>query len=162
MSTPAKLPRRSFAKPDPEMWRPSWKCFCCEDSGWVAVHLIRHVIPDYSADEDQPVVCRRPGCDAGIDLNRDTLAQENFVDWRFEPSWCAELDKISRTQWRDWRDEQFHRRRMQLITDELAQAKSLRSRKRSGEEAAMAQGQHQVVLAALEVEAESDNGWEEF
>ncbi len=150
MSIPARLPRRSLAKPDPEMWRPSWKCFCCEDSGWVAAHLIRLVIPDYSPNSDQPVVCRRAGCEAGIDLNRDTLAQEDFVDWRFEPTWCAELDKISREEWRNWRDEQFHKRRMQLITDELAQAKSLRSRKRSGEESAIADCRHQAVMAELE------------
>ena len=46
-----------------EIWQPSWKCFCCQDTGIVNPHLVRLVIPDYSYNHDRLPICQAPGCD---------------------------------------------------------------------------------------------------
>ncbi len=38
-----------------QVWRPTWHCFCCEDTGYVRDSLIRLVIPDYDSDKDRSV-----------------------------------------------------------------------------------------------------------
>ena len=88
-------PERSKPEAEKELWHPTWKCFCCQDTGKVQLHLIRLVIPDYDHHQDKSVVCQNPQCQAG-----EMIRGNPNYDQRFTASICAKLDKFSREDWR--------------------------------------------------------------
>lgn len=96
-----KLPREIIRREDqpdykPEIWQPSWQCFCCHDTGEVNQHLARLVIDGYEQGKDKIPRCQNTGCNAGDCL--DSLV--GMIDYRFNAAICQELDVIHREDWR--------------------------------------------------------------
>ena len=85
------LKRPELEEQPKEVWRPTWHCFCCEDTGYVRDVLIKLVIPDYNSDKDRNVACQN--CDR---VSIYTPAIIESLDWRFTPDICARLDRIYR------------------------------------------------------------------
>jgi hypothetical protein len=114
---------------DKEIWQPSWKCFCCQDTGKVQPHLVRLVIPDYDYQRDRLPICQL--CSCGDKLYH--LTEFGVIDTRFETLLCKKLDTLAREEWNQATQEQFeiNKKRVGLITDELAQNHSLRKGKRT-------------------------------
>jgi hypothetical protein len=134
------LPRASVAPPesdDPEVWQPSWRCFCCHDSGWV-----RHpnlVIPDYEYNQDKNIVCQSPKCKASENLLSSPLIIDNpeSFDFRFTPRICQEIDQIVREDFRksaQSRQASIAQQKLIKSSNSLAQKMNLRSRDRTNEE----------------------------
>ncbi len=123
---------------DKEIWKPEWRCFCCQDFGTVSPILVRLVIPDYDHHRDKIVACQHPNCEAGTRLQCDF----NY-DQRFTARICIELDEIAREDWRNTIIAQQKR-----FVD-LNCVKNLRSRPRTSESEMMAYQNHQAVLAEV-------------
>ena len=124
------LLRPELEKQPPEVWRPTWHCFCCEDTGYVRDVLIKYVIRDYDADKDRNVACQN--CNRVSDYAPLIL---NSLDWRFTPDLCDRLDRICRDDWARTVEQQSElRQRAFGLVDELAQRKSIRLRRRTSAE----------------------------
>jgi hypothetical protein len=140
-----KLPRQFIRQEDnsdyePEIWQPSWHCFCCHDTGEVNPHLARLVIDGYEQGKDKIPRCQNPGCSAGNHL--DSL--NGMIDYRFSAAICQELDAIHREDWR-----QTTQIKASLITQKIsdvAKSRSLRKRDRTPEEERVAGQNHQENL----------------
>lgn len=95
-----QLPRKAVhpqvEKQDKEIWRPSWKCFCCQDTGIVHLNLAKLVIPDYNWMRDCLPVCQSPKCDLG---SRWLHLGNNNLDMRFTSVICQQLDMHEREVW---------------------------------------------------------------
>lgn len=129
-----------------EVWRPTWHCFCCQDTGYVGNSLIRLVIPDYDANKDRSVACRN--CDK-VTVYAELV--QNSLDWRFTPSLCAELDRIYRDDWARTVEQQSELRERALeLIDDLAERKSIRLRRRSLEEEMEVKRKHQEIINYIE------------
>ncbi|WP_199317783.1 hypothetical protein [Richelia sinica] len=76
---------------------PRWRCFCCADSGFIQLNLIRLIIPDYNPHQDKNVICQNHGCNE-FDNKWGNIPLENF-DTRFVPEICQKLDFINRENW---------------------------------------------------------------
>lgn len=121
------LKRPELEKQPKEVWRPTWHCFCCEDTGYVRDVLIKLVIPDYNSDKDRNVACRN--CDRVLIYAQAIIES---LDWRFTPDICARLDRIYRDNWMQTIEKQSQLRRQALgLVDELSERKSIRLRRRS-------------------------------
>jgi hypothetical protein len=114
---------------DKEIWQPSWKCFCCQDTGKVQPHLVRLVMPNYDYNRDRIPICQL--CNAGDKLYH--LTEFGVIDPRFETLLCKKLDALAREEWKQATQGQFQitKKRVGLITDELAATHSLTKRKRT-------------------------------
>ena len=124
------LKRPELEKQPKEVWRPTWHCFCCEDTGYVRDVLIKLVIPDYNSDKDRNVACRN--CDRVLIYAQAIIES---LDWRFTPDICAQLDRIYRDNWMQTVEKQSQLRRQALgLVDELSERKSIRLRRRSPQE----------------------------
>lgn len=136
--------RPELEKPEVEneVWHPAWKCFCCQDTGKVQLHLIRLVIPDYDHHRDKSVVCQNPRCSAG-EMMRDN---PNY-DQRFTASICAKLDQFSREDWQQSILNRFSETHLEIQKriKEFVTAKSLRQRDRIPTEEMLAQQRHQAA-----------------
>ncbi len=137
--------RPELEKPeaDEELWQPAWRCFCCQDTGKVQLHLIRLVIPDYDHHRDKSVVCQNPHCSLG-----DVYKGDPNYDQRFTASICSKLDKFYREDWRQTTSHRFSQ--IQKGIQETAIAKNLRKRARTSDEEMAAQQKHAAVLADLQ------------
>jgi len=141
-----KLPRQFVRREDkpgyqPEIWQPSWRCFCCHDTGTVNQHLAKLVIEEYNPNKDKIPRCQNPGCKAGENL--DFLSSQ-VVDYRFTAAICQHLDSIHREDWRQ--STQTKAALIQEKIAQLAQQKSLRKRDRTPTEEMEAQQKHAAVL----------------
>jgi hypothetical protein len=141
-----KLPRQFVRREDkpgyqPEIWQPSWRCFCCHDTGTVNQHLAKLVIEEYNPNKDKIPRCQNPGCTAGENL--DFLSSQ-VVDYRFTAAICQHLDSIHREDWRQ--STQTKAALIQEKIAQLAQQKSLRKRDRTPTEEMEAQQKHAAVL----------------
>ncbi len=136
------LLRPELEEQQKEVWRPTWRCFCCQDTGFVQDSLIRLVIPDYNSDKDRSVACRN--CERVYiyaELVRDSL------DWRFTPDTCEKLDRIYRDDWARTLAYQNQLRKQALgLVDELAERKSIRLRRRSPEEEMEVRRKHEEAI----------------
>ena len=60
---------RAYLRPETEpgyereAWRPTWKCFCCQDSGLIKEHLVKTVIDGYNPNTDKLVRCNATDCE---------------------------------------------------------------------------------------------------
>jgi len=152
-----QLPRKFIRKEDepdyqPEIWQPSWNCFCCHDTGKVNSHLAKLVIEGYDPNKDKIPRCQNPGCHAGDNL--DSLGS-NVVDYRFTAAICQQLDSIHREDWRQ--TTQTKAALIQKKIAELAQKKSMRKRDRTPAEEMEAQQRHAAVLDGWGLEAQNDS-----
>ncbi len=105
-------------------WKPTWKCFCCHDTGLVQELLIKKVIPRYVSGRHKPVECNATNCD--IQLGRDLYKTET-LDRRFSAELCDRLDSDERQMWQEWSNEQ-HQKRLRLIDSNITRNLRLRSR----------------------------------
>jgi hypothetical protein len=94
--------RNPVVSQDSEIWRPSWHCYCCRDTGLVQDYLVKRVIPNYNAFEDKPVVCQRCGA-----YHRGNPVRDLNHDWRFKRDLCDRLDQISRHDWQTTTQQHF-------------------------------------------------------
>jgi hypothetical protein len=76
---------------------PTWKCFCCHDSGKIQKHLVKQVIPNYNSDIHLWVACQNTSCNKFRE-NWCGADPKNF-DMRFSPLTCQKLDLIERENW---------------------------------------------------------------
>ena len=101
----APVPLRIEEDPnyEPEIWQPSWNCFCCQDTGMVSQHIAQMYIEGYEQGKHKFPVCQNPGCQAGEEFSStDSPAFQNSLDWRLEPRMCQEADLAQRKEWREW------------------------------------------------------------
>ena len=125
-----------------EIWRPTWHCFCCEDTGYVRDVLIKLVIPDYNSDKDRKVACRN--CQR-VSIYAQAIIDS--LDWRFTPSICARLDLIYRDDWMQTVEKQSQLRRQALgLVDELSERKSIRLGRRTPTEEMEVRRKHSEII----------------
>lgn len=115
---------------DPEIWQPSWHCFCCHDSGIVLEYLVKMVIPDYNDFLDKFPRCNRPGCNSGSHLTSDALIDS--TDDRLSAAICKKLDEFERQQERQAMSDYAHNLRQRAA--QLTKNMSIRSSDRTLEE----------------------------
>lgn len=136
------LLRPELEEQDREVWRPTWHCFCCEDTGYVRDVLIKLVIPDYNSDKDRNVACRN--CDR-VFLYAQAIIDS--LDWRFTPDICARLDSIYRDNWMQTVEKQSQLKRQALgLVDELSEKKSIRLRRRTPAEEMEVRRKHSKII----------------
>jgi hypothetical protein len=126
-----------------EIWQPSWKCFCCHDSGIVVSHLARIAIEGFDFNRDKLPRCQNQGCEEGSHWDGDSVT--HCVDYRLTPAICQELDSIERSNWR--RTTEFKQKQILEHVAQLSQKKSLRHRERTPEEEMSARQKHAAVVA---------------
>ncbi|MBH8564447.1 hypothetical protein I8748_20055 [Nostoc sp. CENA67] len=148
------LPVRPEEIGDKEIWQPSWKCFCCQDTGKVQNHLVKLVIPDYDYDRDRLPICQL--CGEGDKLYH--LTEFGVIDTRFETLLCKKLDTLARKEWSKATQEQFAiaKKKVQLATDETAKSHSLRRSDRTHND------NREVQQRKAEIEAISSHKWEQM
>lgn len=136
---------------DKEIWQPCWKCFCCQDTGKVQPHLVRLVMPNYNYQRDRLPICQL--CSCGDKLYH--LTEFGVIDTRFEMTLCRKLDALARDEWKNTTREQFEiaKKRVELVTDEVAQSHSLRKGNRTEND------NHEQQQRKAEVEAISPKQW---
>ncbi len=120
-------------------WKPTWKCFCCHDTGLVQHLLVKKVIPRYVSGRHKPVECNATHCD--IQLGRDLYKTET-LDRRFSADLCDRLDGDERQMWAEWSKEQ-HQKRLKLIDSNVT--KNLRFRSRTNYEQLEVEHRHQNI-----------------
>jgi len=95
--TPMRPEKESDA--EIEIWQPTWKCFCCHDSGIVVSHLAAMIIEGFDFKRDKLPRCQNPGCNSGCHWDSDNIT--HCVDYRLTPGICQELDATEREAWRE-------------------------------------------------------------
>ena len=127
--------RRSMAI-DAEFWQPKWKCFCCEDTGFVSPRLVERIIPGYNPDEDRVPICHR--CDAADWAVNSPIEMSLTLDWRFDKPLCQQLDQLNRQEWRKTAQQQQLANQPDPQVNEqihqLSERMNLRSRGRNWQE----------------------------
>ena len=114
---------------DKEIWQPNWNCYCCHDTGIVRGLLIRLVVPDFDRNRDKPVACQRRGCEASFEYRSNP-----HFDKRFDYEICAELDRLSREDWKQTILNQHELAKNRAVVRAAAQGVNLRMRDRTQEE----------------------------
>lgn len=152
-----KLPRQFVRKEDDpshesEIWQPSWRCFCCHDSGEVNPHLARLVINGYEMGKDKIPRCQNLNCAAGAHF--DNAAFKGMIDYRFTPEICQELDAIHREDWR--KTTQMKAALIEQKVDVMAKEKSIRTCDRTPSELRSASQKHAAITAGWSLEAQND------
>lgn len=96
-----RIPMRPEQEPgaDKSLWRPTWKCFCCHDTGVVRNHLAAMVIEGYDFSRDKLPRCQNPDCQAGNYLDSGETAR--CLDYRLNAEICQELDASERESWNE-------------------------------------------------------------
>lgn len=132
------IPMRKEDEPDydPEIWQPSWKCFCCEDTG-IAKNAAEMFIEGYQSGKHKLPVCQYPGCEAGVKFGQVPDLQYS-LDWRLEAWMCEEADSSTRERWRKWAHQQ-RQKRQELKIDLSTIGKNLRQHSRTSSEEMEAQ-----------------------
>ena len=146
-----KLPPIPLRKEDdpnyqPHIWQPSWKCFCCEDTG-IAKNAARMFIEGYQDGKHKFPVCQNPDCQEGKKFGQVPDLQLS-LDWRLEAWMCLEADAATRQMWREWAKLR-QQKRQKLKIDLSTIGKNLRGRSRTSEEEMEAIQKHQAVIAEM-------------
>ena len=144
-----KLPalnRREEDEPgyEKESWKPTWKCYCCHDTGFVLDRLAALVIEGYDAEKSKIPRCNASDCDAEVGEN---LENSGTLDFRLSAEICDRLSQMERESWEDyrWKNHQLRKEALGLVED-LAEKKSVRVVKRSAEEEKSAHQKHLQVV----------------
>ena len=124
-----------------EMWKPSWRCFCCHDTGKIEPTLVRLVIPDYDDNKDKIPICQN--CNAGSNW----MHLQAMIDTRIDFKVCRRLDQFERENWKQTRQAWFERakERVESATRELSQKANMRLRDRNQQEEQIAKYQHDLA-----------------
>lgn len=135
-------PQDEQNKTDPEIWQPTWRCFCCQDTGRVDPNLVFLVIPNYSYSRDRIPLCQAPGCAVGANF----LHLEGCIDMRLTATICQELDRISREDWQ--KTTQHKVKEIQNAIADTTKDMSIRQRDRTPAEEMEAQRRHEEACNA--------------
>lgn len=104
MKFPKLDPLPIEADPRKENLFPTWKCFCCHDTGLVVSHLVKRVIEGYDSHTHKPVICSN--CDASEKFESVLEDYPDTFDLRFNAEVCNRLSCVERTNWlrtvEDW------------------------------------------------------------
>ena len=75
------LTRREEDEPgfEAESWKPTWKCYCCHDTGFVLDRLASLVIEGYDAEKSKIPKCNASCCGAEVGLY---LEESGTLDFR--------------------------------------------------------------------------------
>ena len=130
-----------------ESWKPTWNCYCCQDTGFVLEHLGSKIIPGFSSEKHKTLLCNASNCNASRDKVSHTLIDEGNFDTRLSSQVCDRLDQMERKSWEDyrWKKHQLRKESLGLMED-LAERKSMRVVKRSTEEEKEAEERHLSVV----------------
>lgn len=133
-----RVPMRPEDEPgvDKALWRPTWKCFCCHDTGIVRSHLAATVIDGYDSNQDKLPRCQNPGCNSGSHFDGESLT--HCIDYRLTSEICQELDANEREVWNETLLKQHQYR---IDTSKIG--RNFRKRDRTPEEEMEAQQKHQ-------------------
>ncbi len=124
-------------------WKPTWKCFCCHDTGLVRDSLIKKVIKNYVSGRHKPVKCNASNCN--IQLG-ETFYITNTLDLRFTPKICDRLDSEERQMWEEWKWQQHEKRKQSLgLVNNPNITNNLRMRQRTNYEQLDVERRHQDI-----------------
>ena len=143
-------PVRPEEELDKVVWQPSWRCFCCQDSGKISPNLVRRVIPGYNYERDRIPICQ--ACNKHSEIYH--LKEFGVLDTRFDFQLCRKLDAVAREDWRLSAQAWFEmaKQRIEQSTGEIAQEHNLRKRDRISAEFILAKEKH----------GRERGDWEEF
>ncbi len=140
------LSRREEDEPgyEKESWKPTWKCYCCHDTGFVLDRLAALVIDGYDSEKSKIPRCNATNCGAEVGEN---LENSGTLDFRLSAEICDRLAEMERKSWEDyrWKKHQLRKEALGLVED-LAEKKSMRVVKRSEEEHNEAEERHLRVV----------------
>ena len=140
------LTRREEDEPgfEQESWKPTWKCYCCHDTGFVLDRLASLVIEGYDAEKSKIPRCNASRCGTEVGLN---LEESGTLDLRLSSEVCDRLSEMERESWEDyrWRKHQLRKEALGLV-EELAEKKSMRTVRRSEKEQKQARERHLRVV----------------
>ncbi|MDJ0901302.1 MAG: hypothetical protein QNJ55_21100 [Xenococcus sp. MO_188.B8] len=140
------IPLRPECEPDydPQIWQPTWCCFCCHDTGFVTDRLAGLIIEGYISGQHKIARCRASKCQAEIG---ETLEASPSLDNRLTREICDYLDYLEREEWARTLKKQHELRKQALgLVDELAERKSIRLRRRTQEEEMEVRRKHEEVI----------------
>ncbi|NEU77658.1 hypothetical protein [Nostoc sp. UIC 10630] len=153
-----ELPREPIRNEDQpgyekQIWSPSWKCFCCQDTGRIHPHLVKLIIRDYDFDCDRIPICQNSKCKFGV--NWLHLGSAN-IDMRLNAAICQELDRFSREDWKRTTQQQFekYRKRIESSFTQIAQSHSFALSHRTSNH------EREVQQRKAEIEAITPEQWE--
>ena len=140
------LTRREEDKPgyETESWKPTWKCYCCHDTGFVLDRLASLVIDGYDSEKSKIPRCNATGCGAEVGLY---LEESGTLDNRLTVEVCDQLAEMEKESWEDyrWKKHQLRKEALGLV-NELAEKKSMRTVRRSEKEENEARERHLRVV----------------
>ena len=106
-----------------ESWKPTWKCYCCHDTGFVLDRLASMVIDGYDAEKSKIPRCNAAGCGAEVGEN---LENSGTLDFRLSAEICDRLDQMEKESWKQYRWEKHQLRKEALgLVEDLAERKSI-------------------------------------
>ena len=140
------LTRREEDEPgfEKESWKPTWKCYCCHDTGFVLDRLASLVIDGYDSEKSKIPRCNATSCGAEVGLY---LEESGTLDLRLTSQICDRLNEMEKESWSDyrWKKHQLRKEALGLVED-LAEKKSMRTVRRSSEEEKEAKERHWRVV----------------
>ena len=140
------LTRREEDEPgfEAESWKPTWKCYCCHDTGFVLDRLASLVIDGYDAEKSKIPKCNASGCGAEVGVY---LEESGTLDTRLSSDVCDRLAEMEKESWEDyrWKKHQLRKEALGLV-EELAEKWSVRVVRRSVEEEKEAKRRHLKVV----------------
>lgn len=145
-------PLRSEDDPayDEELWRPTWKCYCCHDTGFILPRLAEQIFDRYRHGKSKFPRCTATACKTDIGTDKRLLASTNF---NVPVHICDYFDRLERQDWNDWVMRQAkliknNKDKAKSAIEELSKSMAVRSPRTSAEQM-LAQQQHQNVLVDL-------------
>jgi hypothetical protein len=100
---------------------PNFRCFCCEDTGWIRSWLVKLVIRDYNPNRDRNPTCKN--CGAG----GQWMHLEGNIDTRFHAITCQKLHNYAKEEDEKARRQQWENsQKAKQLTLDFAKNKSLR------------------------------------
>ncbi len=144
-----KLPalnRREEDEPgyEKESWKPTWKCYCCHDTGFVLDRLAALVIEGYDAEKSKIPRCNATSCGAEVGKN---LENSGTLDFRLSANMCDHLNQMEKESWKHYRYQKHQLRKEALgLIESAAEQTNLRVVKRSSSEQKEAKERHLDIV----------------
>ncbi len=140
------LTRREEDEPgyEKESWKPTWKCYCCHDTGFVLDRLAALVIEGYDSEKSKIARCNATSCGAEVGEN---LENSGTVDFRLSSEICDRLSAMEKESWKQyrWNKHQLRKEALGLI-ESAAEQTNLRVVKRSSSEQKSANERHLDIV----------------
>ena len=91
---------------DLERWRPRFKCYCCEDQGYILPRYVPIVIEDHAPRDLDLTVCNRRDCFAG--QQKRSLSYAAQMNTNISPEVCEHFHQDNLAKWEEWRKKDAH------------------------------------------------------